>query len=894
MKNLVILLAAVAVGAAILPGAHAATVSLTSTDNYPNSSFTDGARWSDKNPPTSSNDYIVASRLAMRTPQSYVTTSGVTTNAVFAGGSLTLGDGSNYGSLVIKTTADAAYKGCASVTVADLRLANAGSYIHHAGNYSDARLCGKITFMVPQSSVTYSNVPCLTGNDNRYLDVYSELVSAVGYGFKVNRYSDNDRSIHVALMSDNPSYLGYIASEGDNVYLTAESTGALGPEPETPTALLNLRNGGTFGVEYNDVTIDQPNRGIYVSSTTGGRLYAASGLTLQTSMYIESEATPRPVEKTGDGTVLVTGAYGAGDITVSGGRLGLAGAVSRAVTVADGCAFGPATADSTLTLSGTITFNGSASFHVPLGAVTELADGFTSSVWPIPCEVSGDWPESATTVTVFRVASSVHVFEEAELAALSAMCGVLDGSAFHFIASTDGDIQTVSCVKSPVVSATSKANGGGNAHWSYASVWSSVKVPESGYTYIVGNNKQLRSNYGGVNGTVEFSGDRLEFDGAASYSSSSYAQFILKAKTVTVPRLAVSGWTQINAAGYDGESRHLEQTLNGNLYLFPESYCVIHSNWDRLVTLNSILSGAGTIHLFPNERATGLIGTDTSFKNEIRVRLAADNTAWLGSLILSAKPDEYNGGVPTGGNEGIVPVELIISDGSNVGGNPSTYNENAFRISARCRLTATNTLELACANRPIKVEMYAEMRVAEGETMTVSSPLILNGTLTKSGAGTLALGCHAAASTTNRISLAEGYLAASTTNGLHGVAVAVSSNAAVKVALQSDATTDLGRFGYCNMGTDSPFDLTDCDGTLEIAVADEGGRIAAAKGGGAKVSVNVMTVSATAADALEGHIAVRSEDGWKAREIVRNAADAEGRVVFTASFCRKGLMVIVR
>ena len=862
------------------------TVTLKSDDAAGKSSFTEGARWSNNAPPTPGNDYVVASGLRMRTPEYYVRASGVTTNAVFAGGSLTLGDSSNFGYLMIKTTAETQYKGHAVVTVGDLRLANANSYVQHAGNYADARLCGKITFSVPQNGVTDSAVPYLTGSDNRYLDVYSELVSDAGCGFKVKPL--NNTSIHVALMSDNPSYFGYIASDGDNVFLTAESAGALGPNPETPTALLNLRNGGAFGAEYRDVTIDQPNRGIYVSSSAGGRLYAASGRTFQTSMYIESEATPRPVAKTGAGTVLVTGAYVAGDITVSGGRLGLAGAVSSAVSVADGCSFGPATADSTLTLTGAITFNGSGSFYVPLGAVTELSDGFTSSVWPLPCKFGGDWPEGATTVTVFRVASPVHVFSEAELCAYSATSGIVNGKALLFIASTEGGVQTVSCVKSTVVYETSTAT---SAYWSDANVWDSKKVPESGCTYIVGNGKTLRSNNGGIDGSVEFAGDRLEFDGSTDYSS--YAKFLLKAKNVTVPRLAMSGKTEINVAGYSGSSDHLEQTLNGRFYLFSGSYCVVCSCFDRLLTLKAPLTGAGTIHLVPNDFDTSVIGSSTSHKNEMRVALAADNSTWLGSLILSAKPTSYDGTVPTRGNEGVVPVELIIADGSNVGGNPAAYNENAFRISARCRLTATNTLEIACPNRPVKVEQYAEMRIAEGKTMTVSSPLILNGTLTKSGAGTLALGCRAAASTANAITLAEGFLSSSTTNGFNGVTVTMSSGTAIMVPLQSDATTDLGRFGFCNTGTDEPFDLTDCDGVLAVTVRDTDGSIAAARRGGERVSVNILTLNEAAANRLEGRIKVKSEDGWAAAKTIRNAADAAGRVTFTSVFLRRGLIITV-
>ena len=246
--SLAILAAAICVAAA-LPS-FAATVTLTGTDAAKTTSFTSGAKWSDGNPPSSANDYVVASGLVIRSPEKFVTSSGVTTNAVFAGKSLTLGDSSGRGALAIKTTADTKYKGCASVTVNDLRLVNADSRVQHAGNSCDTRLYGKITFTVPQNDVTSTAVPSLTsGSSSYFFDVYSELFAEAGYGFKVTE-------AHVALMTDNPSYLGYIAAEGENAYLTTGSAGALGPNPATPTALLNLRGGGAFGVEYNDVVID--------------------------------------------------------------------------------------------------------------------------------------------------------------------------------------------------------------------------------------------------------------------------------------------------------------------------------------------------------------------------------------------------------------------------------------------------------------------------------------------------------------------------------------------------------------------------------------------------------------------------------------------------------------
>ena len=612
-------------------------------------------------------------------------------------------------------------------------------------------------------------------------------------------------------------------------------------------------------------------------------------------MFITGEATPRPVEKVGAGTVLVSGSYGAGDITVSGGRLGLAGGVSCSVSVSGGCSFGPATADSTLALSGAMYLADGARLHIPLGSVVELTDGFMNNLWPMPCEFSGEWPSGTSSVPAFRIASSVRTVSEDDFRSLTVLNDGTSDYAIRFEVTTEGGVQTVSCVKSLVVRMKPSITGAtdnDNHRMLMKNPWDDGQVPQAGKSYIVGGNQGLRTNAGGLNGSVSFPGDELKFEGSADYSN--YAMFLLKAKETTIPHLAVSGKVNMNCAGYTGTDDHMEQILNGKLYMCNGSYFVVNACYDRLFTWNSAISGTGTIHLVPNTLDTSKIGTSTSYINEMRVRLNADNSSWLGGLIMSAKPSSYDGTVPTAGNAGVVPVELIISNENNVGGNPVTYNENAFRISAHCRLTATNTLELASPNRPIKVEHYAEMRVAGGETMTISSPLILNGTLTKTGAGTLALGTHAASSTTNKIVLSEGFLSATSTNGFNGVVVKMSPDTAIKVSLATDSATDLGRFGFFNVGTNTPFDLSDTDGKLQIIPDDPGNLLSSKwKGRGGKVVVNLLTVSTTAADLLEGNIQVSVPRG-RLVKIRRLPADAAGRVTFTAAIITPGFMLVVK
>ena len=728
-------------------------------------------------------------------------------------------------------------------------------------------------------------------SESRVFDVYSDLRADSGYGFKIIR-SATDSVGRVSLMSDNPHYMGYIAVTGDGDYLTAETSGALGPEPSEPTVLLNIRELGAFGVEYNDVTIDQPKRGISVTSANGGKLYAASGKSLTTSMFITTESPKRPLAKIGAGAVYVTGACDVGVITVSEGTLGLAGDVTSDVAVADGAYFGVASANSTLSLSGTVAFEGTGAFFIPIDTgigkcgTIELKDGFASSVWPIPYKIGGDMPAAAATQTLFRVASSVRTVRSSDFVCVAGGASA-EGYATFLTVDTDGEgMQTVKRIHSPVIrmKASITGNTDNDSHrMNKADPWENDKVPESGYAYVVGGNQTLRTSEA-TTGTVVFSGDSLTFEGTRDYTGPS--SFMLKAGTTVVSDLVMSGKTVLSVAAASGNGQDQEQILEGTLTVAKDSSSrlVISSVLNRLLTLRSPISGDGTIIICPSER--------NATRGFMRVGLEGDNSAYLGQIRLSCTTDGTGGNYPDVGDEGTTPVTLYISNGNQLGGNPSAYNDSAVRISSRCCLAATNSLELACPNRAVRIVQNGEFNVANGVTMTITSPLILrSGTLIKSGAGTLALGNHRSEkdSEGNFIVLTNGFIKATTTNGVNGVKVALSPNAAIKVEAGHEAGTPLGDFGYYNVSRDDPFDLTGTAGTLAVTVEDMDGNIAA----GNKAVVNLLTVSATAADALEGHIEATSAAGKKG-VVTRNAADSEGRVTFTATFNIKGLMLIVR
>jgi len=97
---------------AVASPAFAATVTLTATDAAGESSFSSGLHWSDTTAPSAANDYVVAGGRSLRT----IADSG---SATFEGNSLTLGDGTTAGTLVLKNQPTGAV-----ITVNNLTLNN--------------------------------------------------------------------------------------------------------------------------------------------------------------------------------------------------------------------------------------------------------------------------------------------------------------------------------------------------------------------------------------------------------------------------------------------------------------------------------------------------------------------------------------------------------------------------------------------------------------------------------------------------------------------------------------------------------------------------------------------------------------------------------------------------
>ncbi len=880
MKQLVAVLSITLAAAAF-----ADNVSYLQTGDTSGTAFSKSESWNPKVAPNATEgaeyDYVVANGLTIRTASS---------DKTFGGKSLTLGDPTTGGIFLTKVTSGSYSENVPTVTVADLRVVNAASAFQHGGNYKYGGLAGKITFSVNMGGALSDAAPSFQMTQGRHYIIKSLLHANAECGFLVKQGSSTGGGF-VSLMSDNPNFLGCIGVAQDTVYLTAETSGALGPEPDTPTVLLNLRDGGAFGTEglvSDTVTIDQPKRGISVTGEAGGKLYAASDKTLTTSMFITTEATKRPLKKIGAGKVFVTGSCDVGDIEIQEGWLGLAGDVASDIVVSNNARLAVAAAGATLTLSGAVTFGNTTTrimFQTdengkPSGTIV-LNEGFTSNVWPLNWQIYGSMPAADIGVTLFRVHPSVRRVSPDDFYCQN---DTVSGYSRKYEVTMDEDgmqvVKWVQYANTSVVRMKAELTGDGTAtstnyRMNESAPWADGYAPTKDKDYIVdattagasgtGANQGLRT---GVNnsGTAEFAGGSLTFKGNANY----VAKFILKAKTTVVSNLVFQGSTEIAPAAYSGTGQDHIHTLDGALDIRKNSTVNISPAYQRGITIASDISGYGDI-------AASFGSNGTKFT----VGLEGDNSAWRGTLDIDAT-----------GENAAQYTTLYANSSESLGGDCVSFKEKGLSLRGIVMFNPTNTVTLVGANRGVWLEgSDVVLKVEDGNTLTIDSPVSWVGAVKKDGAGTLALGCVRRPDSGDEdwsysLAVAAGSVKATTTNGVNGVKVALSSGTSIAVEAGHAAGTPLGDFGYYNVDRDDPFDLTGCDGTLAVTVEDVNGTIAA----GERTIVNLLTVSSAAADALEGHVTAATAAGKKG-VVTRNAADSQGRVTFTAVFNIKGLII---
>ncbi len=338
-----------------------------------------------------------------------------------------------------------------------------------------------------------------------------------------------------------------------------------------------------------------------------------------------------------------------------------------------------------------------------------------------------------------------------------------------------------------------------------AGQWSSGKAPEPGYDYVVTNNIALYVQPSSWSGTHVFGGDRLILRNAKSFSwlGSGSTQWL-------DVNLAIEGSTQLWP---NNHGRIIN--LLGTLTLAEGASLRCATTWENAVRgfcLRSNISGSGTLLIY-------LARYDTSsypkhyFTPEKFCRLEGDNSDFAGRIVAGGCGNLY-----------------ILSEDS-LGRAPDAFSDEWLTLHGT-HLCVTNDVTISSQTRGIYFSNEKRVKVegltmevghpgggfdvAEGKTLTISSPLKAEGPIVKYGAGTLVLSMPLD-NVTHSVVVTNGSLAFGGTEQVLSVPLTVAASASLKLGDREASVQSL----VMAAGSRISLDLAGCDAaTPRLTVTD--------------------------------------------------------------------------
>ena len=275
--------------------------------------------------------------------------------------------------------------------------------------------------------------------------------------------------------------------------------------------------------------------------------------------------------------------------------------------------------------------------------------------------------------------------------------------------------------------------------------------------------------------------------------------------------------------------------------------------------------------------------------------LGGSNTNWTGRLTTQWFPDESSPET----NEAI-HVRIVTGDARSLGGGNAEFLHNAIQLGNYSELRFTNTTEFAESRRGFLISENGCLNVDEGKTATLRAPLTLDGTLRKTGDGTLALGGRmrfglnddledATAPTADRnvVLVQSGALKVAGADAIDGAAVSFADGSSLHLDLRpADERMQQNGFAFTNA-----LSSVTCAGTLSVVF--DGGSVEDVAVG---VTVPICTVDdAAAAATLVGRIsACLDTEAKRYHGELAVRENANGTATILATFKTSGLTIIFR
>ena len=799
---------------------------LSANDGFNESSFASIGHWVDANgaaataEPNAGADYLVTNGLKLRTSAEWKS------SRTFGGAQLILGDATSSGLLLLKNT------GKVSATVP--RLVAVSGSIQAAGNQMateaiEQRLGGTIQVQSVESNPFAFEI----GGPNRTIAFDGALVGDATNALCLTAGVDTvaDGFGRLVLAGTNASWKGSLSVKDACLELVLATAAAFGGAAEAakPAAWRFLSSEAAdgpmsgslvFGPGFTN-SVAATGRGITFDGF--GALVAEAGTNV---VYDGSLTAPMGVRKTGAGSVTLAGVV-SGSLEVAAGELALAdkavapssldikagatlsvtagGCAPQAdVTFADGAELrlvnSAEGAVPSLVTTGRVMVEDQGRVRVSLTALPQDLGG-TDGVAILSCDaasgLSADRFELGT-VAGLPLSESLVVVTSGSVATLKLV----------FRSAARG-LQPVSYTEEPT-------------HWT-----TGAKAYDADTDYlVVGGSWRQGAEKG--RWTVDYTGRSYTILGSPSALADTRAgQCYFQPTHVTnrVNRLAfygsagiVAGGTQVGwpqrLYGLSAESRiDIANVGEQAFFVDPDG---------NFLYVNVPFSGTGRLQ----------VGTTASVGGSVCLR--SDNTEWCGPTEIV-------------GQKGYGFVTLFIQDENQLGAAPAAFDARFLTVRAKGVLGVEDgqKVTLDDETRGVTLAEGAGLETRAGSVLTLATPVVLGGRVTKKGTGRLTLA--AATTGSGTLSVTNGELSV-----VHGRAcvdgsVAFAKEASLVISAAEGVEENLAAYGLLNLKADG---VTATEGlTIRLDVL-------MARTTGVRPEVPLLTVSKACAEKLSGKIAL--------------------------------------
>ncbi len=274
--------------------------------------------------------------------------------------------------------------------------------------------------------------------------------------------------------------------------------------------------------------------------------------------------------------------------------------------------------------------------------------------------------------------------------------------------------------------------------------------------------------------------------------------------------------------------------------------------------------------------------------------LGGMNTNWTGKLVTSWEKDASSPNVSETAH-----MHVVIGDARSLGGGNATFLHDAVTLKDYTEIRVTNTTAFAEANRGFMVSENGCLNIDDSMTATLRAPVTLDGTLRKTGCGTLALGGKLRFGANddledgtgptdgrNAILVQSGALKVVGADALDGAALTFSEGASLHLDARSDdAGMQTGGFVFTNA-------LSSITGGGTLPVVFDGGTPEDVATG---VTIPICTVNAACAEVLANGLSAWIDTGAKRRHGMLSASpNGDGTATIKATFRTYGLYISIQ